>query len=190
MHALLNPLRRLETVIRPIPTPAPPSHRGPPTSGPGESAYPTRPAAARHEGPEGTRRDRQRHAGAVGSRRRRPARSGVASLNGGSVRVGSVCVAVAVAVAVNWAVPWLSMTNRADSPNNGYSLSTRQSRKREESLCSLLHSHPADPPNAGYSLSTRQSRKRSLTITVTITVNSRSQFSNCFYGPCTRCTHF
>ena len=64
----------------------------------------------------------------------------------GSVRVGSVCVPVpvpvAVAVAVNWAVPWLSMTNRADSPNNGYSLSTRQSRKREESLCSLLHSQP------------------------------------------------
>jgi len=60
----------------------------------------------------------------------------------GSGRVGSVCVAVAVAVAVDWGVPWLSMTNRADSPNNGYSLSTRQSRKREESLCSLLHSQP------------------------------------------------
>ena len=34
--------------------------------------------------------------------------------------------------------------------------------------------NPADSPNNGYSLSTRQSRKRSLTITVTITVNSRS----------------
>ena len=99
-------------------------HRGAPTLGPGESAYPTRPAAARHEGPEGP----------------------ITTLLGGGV-------------AVNWGVPWLSKTNRADSPNNGYSLSTRQSLKREESLCSSGHSHPADSPNNGYSLSTRQSLK-------------------------------
>jgi len=55
------------------------------------------------------------------------------------------------------------MTNPADSLNAGNSLSSRQSLKREESLCSSGHSHPADAPNAGFSLSSRQSRKRSLT---------------------------
>ena len=41
------------------------------------------------------------------------------------------------------------MTNRADSPNSGCSLSSRQSRKREESLRSLLNSHPGRPSKRG-----------------------------------------
>jgi hypothetical protein len=55
------------------------------------------------------------------------------------------------------------MTNPADSLNAGYSLSARQSLKREESLCSSTPSHPGDATNAGFSLSSRQSRKRPLT---------------------------
>jgi len=65
--------------------------------------------------------------------------------------------------APNWGGPRLSMTNPADSPNSGYSLSSRRPLKREESLCSLLNSHPADRRNVGFSLSSRQSRKRPLT---------------------------
>jgi len=65
--------------------------------------------------------------------------------------------------APNWGGSRLSKTNRADHPNSGYSLSSRRPLKREESLCSLLNSHPADRRNVGFSLSSRQSRKRPLT---------------------------
>ena len=42
---------------------------------------------------------------------------------------GPITTLLGGGVAVNWAVPWLSKTNRAHSPNSRYSLSTRQSLK-------------------------------------------------------------
>jgi len=68
--------------------------------------------------------------------------------------------------APNWEqrlVSRLSMTNRADSQNSGYSLSSRQSLKREQSLCSSLNSHRADNQNGRSQLSIPESRKRPLT---------------------------